>query len=312
MFEYSKNAFGKFKKYTLQNARSKTGFSLVPGRGATLLELNFGGQNILDGYSSPEELEMMDWMKNVILYPFPNRLNGGRYVWDGKPQQFPINDLTTSNALHGFGCWLKFSVVRILLTEVAAEITCRCEDKGENTGYPFPTTLEVTFGISDNHKFRVEFSVLNRASSPIPVGLGWHPYFKLTPDVGQTSLRMPDCEQIHIDERMLPNGRKSPFNSYKTPIPVGDAFLDTGFRASPNASLWRVGIQGGGKKLTVLANPRVWPFLQMFTPPSRDSIAIEPMSCNIDAFNNREGLIVLPPGGTWKGGFFMEFSGGGK
>lgn len=308
MFDYSKSNFGKYKRYTLQNTRTKTGFSVVPGRGATLLDLHFGGQNILDGYTQPEELDTMDWMKNVILFPFPNRLNSGRYMWAGKPHDFPANDRATGNALHGFGAWQKFTVTRLLLTEVAAEITCRCFDAGKNPGYPFPTTLEVTFGISDNHRFRVEFSVQNRHTDFIPVGLGWHPYFRLVPEVGRTALRMPDCEQVHINERMLPTGQRTDFNSYKTSTGIGEAFLDNCFKIKKLDSIYRASIFGGGQKLTLVANAKLWPYLQVFTPPARTSIALEPMSCNIDAFNNQEGLIKLPPGGEWRGGFFLEHS----
>lgn len=307
MFDYSKSAFGKFKRYSLHNSRTKTGFSVVPGRGATLLDLTFGGQNVLDGYAQPEELDSMAWMKNVILYPFPNRLNAGRYSWAGKPQQFSVNDATTGNALHGFGAFQKFEVTRLLLTEVAAEITCRYADAGKNTGYPFPTTLEVTYGISDNHRFRVEFSVLNRHTEAIPVGLGWHPYFRLVPEVSRTALRMPDCERVEINERMLPTGQRTDFNSYKTPIGLGEAFLDNCFKIKKLDSIYRASIFGGGKKLTLAASGKLWPYLQVFTPPARTSIALEPMTCNIDAFNNHEGLLTLPPGGMWRGGFFVEF-----
>ncbi len=37
-------------------------------------------------------------------------------------------------------------------------------------------------------------------------------------------------------------------------------------------------------------------FLQIYTPEKRRSIAIEPMSCLADAFNNKIGLITLKPG----------------
>ncbi len=307
MFEYSKTAFGKYKRYLLQNTRTKTGFALVPGRGATLLEISFAGQNILDAYTDPAELDSMDWMKNTLLYPFPNRLADGRYFWNGHLNQFAINDLTTRNALHGFVAFQKFKVSRILLTDVAAEITCRYECSGKQTGYPFPTTLEVTYGISDNHRFRIEFSVLNRHSEAIPVGLGWHPYFRLTENVGQTALRLPDSERIEINQKMLPSGQRTDNNSYRTAIPLGEAFLDNCFKIKKLDAIWRASIFGGGKRLTLSANAKLWPYLQVFTPPSRNAIALEPMSCNIDGFNNREGLVVLPPGGTWRGGAFLEY-----
>ena len=34
-------------------------------------------------------------------------------------------------------------------------------------------------------------------------------------------------------------------------------------------------------------------YLQLYIPPDRSSIAIEPMTCSVDAFNNGDGLIIL-------------------
>src|SRR5438034_969248 len=39
-----------------------------------------------------------------ILFPFPNRIRDGRYSWDGKSYQLPLNDPTRLNAIHGFAC----------------------------------------------------------------------------------------------------------------------------------------------------------------------------------------------------------------
>jgi len=38
-----------------------------------------------------------------------------------------------------------------------------------------------------------------------------------------------------------------------------------------------------------------YPYLQIYTPPHRDSIAIENLSSAPDAFNNRIGLIIAKP-----------------
>jgi aldose 1-epimerase len=305
MFDCKKTMLGKHKRYNLYDAKTKTGFSVVPSRGALMLDMTFNGVNVLDAYQTPEEIEKLDWMKNTILYPFPNRLEGGRYNWLGLSQQFGINDKGTGNALHGFALYQSFKVTRILLTDVAAELTCRLEDSGKNSGYPYPSTLDVTFGISNNNKFRIEFVVTNLHSEHIPIGVGWHPYFKLTENVAETALRMPVCDKVEIDARMIPTGKKTDFNAYQTPIKIGDAFLDNCFEVKSTGYTYKVAIQGNKQKLTLQANSKTWPFLQMFTPPYRKSIAIEPMSCNIDAFNNGVGLVKLPPGGIWKGEFFV-------
>lgn len=41
------------------------------------------------------------------------------------------------------------------------------------------------------------------------------------------------------------------------------------------------------------------PWFQIFTPPTRDALAVEPMTCGPDAFNEgptHDGLMVLEPG----------------
>ncbi|MGB0929923.1 MAG: hypothetical protein ACPGVB_04055, partial [Chitinophagales bacterium] len=53
---------------------------------------------------------------------------------------------------------------------------------------------------------------------------------------------------------------------------------------------------------------KVFPYFQIYIPPHRKSIAIEPMNCNIDAFNNGEGLTLLKVGQTWKGSFGVALS----
>jgi aldose 1-epimerase len=53
--------------------------------------------------------------------------------------------------------------------------------------------------------------------------------------------------------------------------------------------------QEGGVQLTMDCGPD-FPYLQVYTPPHRNSIAIEPMTCLPDVYNNGIGLIELQPG----------------
>jgi len=49
-------------------------------------------------------------------------------------------------------------------------------------------------------------------------------------------------------------------------------------------------------------------YLQIYIPPSRKSIAIEPMTCKADAFNSGDGLIVLSPNEKFKGEYGVFLS----
>jgi aldose 1-epimerase len=48
-------------------------------------------------------------------------------------------------------------------------------------------------------------------------------------------------------------------------------------------------------------------FLQVFIPPLRHCVALEPMTCAPDAFNNGMGLARLEPGEMLKGSFGVSF-----
>ena len=39
-----------------------------------------------------------------VLFPFPNRIRDGRFTWDGRTIELPLNDPTQKNAIHGFAC----------------------------------------------------------------------------------------------------------------------------------------------------------------------------------------------------------------
>lgn len=80
MYHLEITPFGNFERFHLYNNETGNGFVLVPEFGACVLELRFGGRAILDGYTTPEEMIINKWGKNVVLYPFPNRLRQGRYA----------------------------------------------------------------------------------------------------------------------------------------------------------------------------------------------------------------------------------------
>jgi aldose 1-epimerase len=44
-------------------------------------------------------------------------------------------------------------------------------------------------------------------------------------------------------------------------------------------------------------------YLVIYTPPDRKSIAIEPMTSNVNSFNNGESLIQLAPGKEYSSSF---------
>jgi len=299
IFQLETSDFGGFQRYRLFHPELQDGFDVVPAAAANVTAIRFAGTNVLDGYETPDELRAGKWGKSAILFPFPNRLRDGRYSWHGREYAFPINNAATNNAIHGFVRHESFEVERVELSRHQASITTRFVADGKNPAYPFPFTLDVIFTLTAKVEFIATFSVLNQHTESIPVGLGWHPYFRLTPRADDHRLQLPPCERVEIDERMIPTGKRSPYTDFRDERMLEETQLDTCFAALESESLVRATLRAEGRALAIEAARGHFPFFQVFTPPARTSIAVEPMTCNVDAFHNREGLVELAPAKRW-------------
>ena len=177
-------------------------------------------------------------------------------------------------------------------------------------GYPFDLQVSITHTLSETG-FSVHTRAENAGDGPLPIGDGWHPYFRFgqISGVDNWKLMMPAEARVGMDERLIPTGDLIPVAGtdfdFRECRSIGGLVLDNVFT--------QLGSSGGvvQTELTneeVGATIRVWQdlnyeYLVIFTPPgdNRNCIAIEPMTCNTNAFNNRDGLIILQPGEIFEG-----------
>lgn len=308
IFTHTVEPFGDFEKHTLANEQGGA-LVMTPQYGACLLDLRFGGMSVLDGYKTPEELVENAWAKSAILLPYPNRLRDGQYTHAGKSYQFDINNAATQNSLHGFGKNAPMTVKKVKITDEEAMILCTWQHDGTHPAYPFRFTCSIKM-ILRGGAFEMKMTFQNDDTQLIPVGLGWHPYFVMSDRVDDTSLQMPESQLIMIDDRMLPTGEKQAYSAFDTLTKIGDTNLDNGFFITEKDNKASVVLTSERGRLHYWQETGVskWNFLQVFTPPHRQSIAIEPMTCNIDAFNNHDGLVLLAPKAKLDGKFGVNFS----
>ncbi|TXB63118.1 aldose 1-epimerase [Phaeodactylibacter luteus] len=295
MFTIDTSDYGPFTAYCLSGG--DTSLTLVPGFGACVTSLKLNGQECLDAYQSPKEMQANLWAKNLLLYPFPNRLRRGQYTWGGIDYQFPINDAPTENALHGFGLEQRMEVAWQEATADGAGICCRFDYDGELSYYPFPFRLEAIFRVSEG-AFRLGLRVENTGYRAMPFGMGWHPYFRLSDDLANHLLCLPPCDMIGVDANMIPTGKRYEYTTFSQPRRINAEVLDNAFALRQQEGQVQVRLQYQDATLTYWqeCGPGKYPYVQLFTPPHRNCLAIEPMTCNIDAFNNGEGLWRLAPG----------------
>ncbi len=310
MYEYEIDTFAGLERYRIYHPESGNSFTVIPEHGGHLQEVLLRGVSVIDGFQTEEELQTNFKSKSALLYPFPNRLKNGTYEHAGQTYQFPINSQSTGNAIHGMGRRVAMNVHSVELGENEADMHLRYEYTGDNPAYPFAFAFSLSYYFRVDGKFDVSLSLHNFSNVNIPVGLGWHPYFHLGDAVGELEMQIPPVQRIEVDEYMIPTGNKVAYEDFHRLTSIGDTKLDTGFYITEQGPRAEVILRKGKQQL------RYWQetgqgkynFIQIFTPPSRKSIALEPMTCNIDAFNNGDGLLVLQSGQGVMGkcGFYLE------
>jgi aldose 1-epimerase len=312
LFQLKKKPLGQLEQVKISNGESELVF--VPGSGAFITDLKFKLAdttfNIIDGYQDYGSIIERDYYKSAFLLPFPNRLNEGKYTFNNKNYAFPINDTKGNNSLHGFDDFYPMELKDVQLNGENAQAILHHSYDGANPSYPFPFDFTVIYTLSDNNSFECEIQIKNTNDFTIPIGFGWHPYFKIGHSPKKLHLQLPPCEKILTDEDMIPTGERIDYTEFSEPRKLNDTWFDTCFKLHQNKGIAEVRLISNEHNvaLTYWQEAQAFPYFQIFTPSRSESIAIEPMTCNIDAFNNGEGLMEMPPKAVFYGkvGLRME------
>ncbi len=295
----------------LELAAGEASLTLYPQYGgminALVVPTPSGPRNVIAGVD-PAELPANPAYRGAVLFPFPNRMRDGRYQFAGRDYQFAVNETATATALHGFLFRVPARVVDESRGEESHGATLEYQCDGAEAGYPFSARVAMTYDLAADGGLEVTMDVENTDSRPIPVGIGWHPYYTLGRPVDECVLQMPPSRRILIDERMLPTGETVAETHFAQPALLGDTAFDDCFEVEPGrqqATLWSE-LDKFGLSFWQQAGEASMNFMQLYIPPDRQSIAVEPMSCGIDAFNTGAGLVVLAPGQGYRASFGVQ------
>ncbi len=295
---------GKYRLLTVRDEASGESFTIIPDYGANVQELVLEKDgrlfSVLDGYQTEADVDANDWSKGNRLIPFPNRIRDGVYTFEGKTYQLPLNEAERHNAIHGFIFKRPFFVERQMLTDDGPAVALSYVYPGDYPGYPFPFEVKLTYTLKKNHAFEVEVWVKNTGNSPMPFGDGWHPYFRLKSPIEQLELKIPSTQILELNEQMIPTGNVHTFAQFADLNPVNGTVLDTVYRLEGKPGVATAELRDPAEKATLRVwqetGPGKYNFMVAFTPPQRESVAIEPMTCSTNAFNSGDGLLVLGPG----------------
>lgn len=267
--------------------------------GASLRALSHDGRPLVRGFAADE---VMPLYSGAVLAPWPNRLADGRYEYDGKVHQLPLNEPERHNAVHGLVAWQPWD-----LRDRTASSVRLGTWVWPSPGYPFALDLEIGYALGPGG-LDIELTAVNAGQDPAPYACSIHPYFIAGEgEVDDWSLELPAGAYLDVDdERLLPTelltveGR--PFD-FRRAAPLRGLSIDHAFTA--------LDFDGDGCTEAVVRDTngsgvRIrWaqgcPWVQVHTADrpeavyDRKALAVEPMTCPPNAFVSGADLITLQP-----------------
>jgi aldose 1-epimerase len=316
----------------LEDSKSRTTVSIAVSIGNIAFEMKVNGANVLWWpYSSVEDFKAKPAMSGVpFLGPWANRLdeqafyaNGTRYAFD-----MALGNVRGAIPIHGFlttnSHW---QLVEARADASSAWVRSRLEFSKQPAWmkqFPFAHTIEMTHRLR-NGVLEVATAIHNLSAEPMPVAIGFHPYFQLTDAPrDEWTISVGARTRWLLAPTKVPTGATQPITElFPDPgtIALRDYDLDDVFGdliRDPSGRAVMV-VRGKTQKLEVMLGPRwrsavVWAPKPTAPGQDRNFICFEPMAGITDAMNlAQKGLYKelqsIAPGGTWQESFWVRPSG---
>ena len=304
----------------LRDEATGSSASVLPSVGFNL----FGLELPVAGRVRPIVATEAGWVENPlkptrqgvpILFPFPNRIAGAQYTFEGREYELVANK--GPHAIHGFTPESAWEVVDRGASEERAWAIGRFQisrQAPEALGrWPSDAAIEVRYTL-EGRRLTLDATVTNPGTGPLPWGFGIHPYFRLPfrpgGDASRTKVVLPASETWVLADS-IPTGERKPVEGRLDfragQVMAGLAVDDvlTGLHFEGERCVCRLIDQSLNAEFR-LSFGREFRDLVVFTPPwlaEGGIIAVEPYTMTTDAVHLQPrgidaGLQVLPPGGS--------------
>ncbi len=235
------------------------------------------------------------------LVPYSNRINRGRFSFEGVSYEATPNYLGGPNSMHashGQGWQFPWTVESASQTHCTLSFAFDPAQPSMKGLWPFAYSAREHIELTDEGML-LKLSVTNTGKTNMPSGLGTHPYF---PKVQGTTLQAVVQKLWEIDANVIPVKHVDVPAEYdfSTPKSLDNAKLDSCF--SGYGGLMQIVWPGRAVALNVQSSPNLGHYV-VYTPQGENFFCAEPVSHKPDAINDADGgiangLIVLAPGQT--------------
>lgn len=304
MYEIIKQTSEGYEVIRLQNPAEGTYVDIVPALGGTaaaiVLRSSKGTtRNVLYGDTAKAIKTEIGGYAGRFLFPYNDRIPDGKYIYKGQAYQLPCNSRRGDGSIHGLIYNRELQETDRKADKNHAELSLLAELKESDfpQGYPFDMSLLLTY-VLDKDGFSMRFKINNTGAKTAPLAMGWHPYFALDGTADSWSFHHKGDSFVEVAENLIPTGN--------TPFVKGTIFDFSGGKqfgadeydiaiSAPQDGFMR--LSDGKLYIDMTFDPAVFKYTQIYIPPSRKGVAIEPVSAATNAFNDASlGLIEVEPG----------------
>ena len=273
-------------------------------RGAQLKSLQRSGVEFIQQH---EELPEVPWAAGIVMAPWVNRIDGGKWAQNGVSYTLPITDEAFGNAIHGLVSYEDFEVLAQNESAVRLGRLIKATD-----GYPFEIDFRIEYHLQPDG-IAVRHIAVNKSADPAPFATGAHPYLVLGNEpLDRATVRLAARTYVATDDRMIPVSReftdKTPFD-LTGGVLVDHLRIDTtyGNIQRSDDGISSASLIGSDLGLELWQDSK-FSHTHIFVTPNFSgpagkclAIAIEPTTGPANNFNTGEALIWLSPETIWRG-----------
>jgi aldose 1-epimerase len=296
----------------LEDAAHQIVVSIDPAAGNLTREMTVKGRSVLAAQGIP------------FMAPWANRLDEQAFYANGRKYLFnmELGNVKGAHPIHGFlSAASQWEVVEAKADAASAWVTSRLEffrQPAWMAQFPFAHTIEITHRLQ-NGALEIAASLHNLSADPMPVAIGFHPYFTLS-DAPRDDWKIAIGARTEwvLSPDKIPTGETRPIEQrFSDPhaAKLGDHDLDHVFGDLTRDAAGRavMSVAGTRETLEVVYGPNYRASV-VYAPKGREFICFEPMAGITDALNLAhrgvyKELQYVQPGQTWRESFWIRPSG---
>ena len=200
-------------------------------------EMVVKGQNVIRvPFATVDDFRARPGLNGIpLLAPFANRLDEQAFYANGKKYNFDmeLGNVRGAIPIHGYLSSSKeWKLVEAKADGNAAWVTNTLEfyrNPQYMAQFPFAHTMTMTYRL-ENGVLEVRTRIDNLSTEPMPVAIGFHPYFQLTDSVREEwTLSIAAKTQWLLATKLVPTGETEPIEKFfpdPRAVPLKDFGLD--------------------------------------------------------------------------------------